>query len=260
VVENDRSRVVVVTGASSGLGAGLCKRFVRHGFRVAALARRKSMLDQLERDSEGQILGFVCDVKSRESVLACIDAVHNKMGAIDIFVANAGISEPTPGDNFDGKRFENVILTNVMGAVYGFEAVIPHMLGRKEGQLVSIGSLASYRGLPQSGAYSSSKAALSALTESLRIDLKPYGIAVSLINPGFIKTPLTDRNLYKMPFLLGTEDGVEKIFDAILKKKSIYAFPKPMAVLAQSFRWWPVWFYDFVMGRIKNQKIASGDI
>ena len=178
----------------------------------------------------------------------------DNVGPIDILVANAGMSVASPADQMDASVFETVMATNFTGAVNCFDAVIPQMIKRKQGQLVSISSLASFRGLPQSGAYCASKAALSTMTESMRIDLKPHNIDVSLIFPGFIKTPLTDRNQYKMPLLMGTDKGVEEIFKAIQRKKLYYAFPAPLSILVKSLRFLPVRLYDRAMSNVKNKK------
>ena len=134
-----------------------------------------------------------------------------------------------------------------MGAVHLFDTVIPSMMAKQSGQLVSISSLAAYRGMPESGAYCASKAALSALTESVRQDLKPFGITCSLIHPGFIESAITSRNKFKMPFLLSTPKGALKIYHAICKKVPIYSFPLPMALAVRFTRVLPSWMFDWLL-------------
>ena len=128
------------------------------------------------------------------------------------------------------------------------------MIQRRSGQLVSISSLAAFRGLPEAGGYSSSKAALTSLTESLRIDLKPFNVQVSLIQPGWVQTPMTDKNRYKMPFLLGYEEGIGRIYKAIQRQVSVYSFPLPLWMLAALGRLLPAWLYDLCIGGRKNRK------
>jgi Short-chain dehydrogenases of various substrate specificities len=200
------------------------------------------------------VLPIQCDVQDADQVDTAVSACHNTLGPIDIMIANAGIGMSAPGYKPLNQSFEQCLKTNVLGAVYAFNAVIPSMIERRSGQLVSISSLASYRGLPEAGPYSASKAALSTLTESLRLDLKKYKISVSLINPGYIVSPMTDRNDYMMPFIMSTETGVRKIVKAIRKKKAIYAFPFPLSILVKSLRFWPIWLYDLCFSGRKNKK------
>ena len=238
-------KVVFITGGSSGLGLGLAKKFVSEGHNVMVGARRAI---------SGDIASVVCDVRDKESVRAAVLACIEKFGRIDIAIANAGVSIPSPADQFVSQSVEESFQTNVMGAVYLFEAVLPDMLARGNGQLVSIASLAGYRGLPGAGAYSGSKAALMALTESLRIDLRKSGVAVSVINPGFIQTPMTDRNQYSMPFLLSLDAGVSRIFRAIVLRKKLYSFPFRLAIIVRIGRLLPAWLYDALIGHRKNIK------
>ncbi|MSR88767.1 MAG: SDR family NAD(P)-dependent oxidoreductase [Candidatus Margulisbacteria bacterium] len=238
-------KVVFITGGSSGLGLGLAQKFVSQGYDVMVGARRALF---------GDIASVVCDVRDKESVRAAVLACVEKFGRIDIAIANAGVSSPSPADQLDSQTVEESFQTNVMGAVYLFEAVLPDMLARGDGQLVSIASLAGYRGLPGAGAYCGSKAALMALTESFRIDLRKSGVAVSVINPGFIKTPMTDRNQYSMPFLLTLDDGVTRIFKAIILRKKLYSFPFRLAIIVRIGRLLPAWLYDALIGHRKNIK------
>ncbi|MFC1770362.1 SDR family NAD(P)-dependent oxidoreductase [Candidatus Margulisiibacteriota bacterium] len=250
-------KTVFITGASSGIGKGLVYRFAQDGYQVAAAARRIDLLNNIAKDLNKEnklVLPISCDVTKKSEVLKAVQVCHEQLGQIDIFIANAGQSISSPGEEFSAEIYEELYKTNVFGVIFGFEAVIPDMIKRKSGQLVCISSLAGYRGLPQSGAYSSSKAAVAALTESLRIDLKEFNIKVSLINPGFIKTPMTDRNSYYMPFLMGTQRGVDKIYRAIMRQKSVYAFPWQLALLVRLLRLFPARIYDFVLRNRKNIK------
>jgi len=249
--------VVIITGASSGIGKGLVERFVKDGYRVGAIARRKELLNELAKkhnQNDKIICPVACDVTSYVSVEKAVQECINIFGTIDILVANAGINLPSSATELKIDEFEQVFNTNFFGVLYSIKAVIGQMVKQEHGHIVGISSLASYRGLPGAAPYCSSKAALSAMLESFRLDLRGTKIKVSTINPGFIKTPLTDKNLYYMPFLLETDMGVDKIYKAVLRKKEIYSFPCPMAVAVRLMRCFPVWLYDRIMKRHKNIK------
>ena len=249
---------ILITGASSGIGKELALLYIAKGHKVALLARRLPLLEEIKESIPSPLKENVrlyqCDVTRKEAVQKTLSHCIEKMGKIDCVIANSGVSHSSPGDELDSKLYEKTHQVNFMGAVYTFEAIIPHMIEMKTGHLVSISSLASFRGLPEAGAYCSSKAALSALTESLRLDLKKHGISVSLINPGFIKSPMTQQNLYYMPQLLSTKIGALKIYRAIERKKTIYSFPIPFAWLVKWLRFLPPCIYDFLLKNRKNKK------
>lgn len=249
------NRIAVLTGASSGLGRALAPLLIEDGYIVAGLARRAGDLAEIARALPAHtFIPSPCDVTDKNAVQHSIHALESQFGAIDLAIANAGISVSCPGTNFQSEAFYQTLMTNVMGAVYLYEAVIPGMMARKSGHLVSISSCAAYRGLPGAGAYSASKTALSNLTESLRLDLYNHHILVTLIHPGFIRTPLTDKNLYPMPFLLDTEAGVKVIWQAIKAKKRVVTFPWQMAFLVRLMRLLPAAWYDAIIRDFRNLK------
>tara|TARA_A100001015_G_C14857454_1_gene658933 strand:- start:242 stop:1030 length:789 start_codon:yes stop_codon:yes gene_type:complete len=249
---------ILITGASSGIGKALAELYIKKGHVVALLARRESLLKEIKETApkhfQKNIYIYACDIRKKNHLQNSIKSYLSEVGRIDCVIANAGISESSPGSLLDSSIYERIYDINVLGSVYTFEAVIPHMIQNKSGHLVSISSLASFRGLPESGAYCSSKAALSSLTESLRLDLKSHGIDVSLINPGFIKSPMTDKNLFYMPQLLETSKGAKKIYAAIKKKRKVYSFPNPLAWVVAQLRYLPPFIYDFLLKNKKNKK------
>jgi len=249
--------VVFITGASSGIGAGLVGRFLSDGAQVYALARREDLLAELaDRWSQhrGAFRYQVADVRNREALSAAVKDCQAQFGPIDILIANAGVSESSPAHLFSSQLYQDSFQTNFFGALYAFEAVLPAMLERGVGHLVGMGSLAGYRGLPEAGAYCASKSALLTAMESMRMDLRRFGITVSVITPGFIKSPMTDQNLYHMPFLQSEAKGVDKIYRAILAKRSILSFPFPLSTAAWWGRVFPVCVYDWVMAGRRNVK------
>lgn len=248
--------VTFVAGASSGIGRSVAKRLAKEGNLVAVVARRKILLDSLVAEIEragGKALAIQCDVTNTANVAAAVKQVEQTLGTIDRLVANVGGGTRTYVDEFQASHISEVMMLNVIAASNCIEAVLPGMLDRGAGHIVATGSLASYRGLPQAAAYSAAKAALTNMMESLRIDLKPRGIDVTLLLPGFVRTnPLSKK---KRPFELELEDATNRIVRAIELRKRRYAFPASLVILAGVGRLLPSGLYDRLFtGRDKKPK------
>ena len=242
-------KVVLITGASSGIGLELARQLSRAGAKLGLVARRKEVLDEIVAETGDSALAIAADVQDRESMRAAALEVQKKFGQVDVLIANAGIGGNNDAVELDAAKLANVINVNVIGAANSAAAVIPEMVARGSGQLVVISSLAAYRGLPKSAAYCASKAAVSALFESLRLDLKPRGIDVTIIHPGFIRTPLTAGRQAKMPGLLEVEDAANKILNAIAARKKSYAFPWLLASIVRLGMIMPNFMYDRIATR-----------
>jgi short-subunit dehydrogenase len=172
---------------------------------------------------------------------------------VDRLVANAGVGDSTPARNFQAETVAKVMAVNYLGAVYCIEQVLPDMLEGKSGHIVGVSSLASYIGLPGSGAYCASKAALSSLLTALRVDLRNKGVAVTTICPGFIRTPMTDRNKFPMPFLMELDKAANLMHRAIQRRVAEYSFPWGLSAPVRMARWLPPAIYD----RLLSGKEAS---
>lgn len=250
-----KSKVILLTGASSGIGEALATELAKRGATLGLLARRGDLLKELAVKCEaagGKARILVCDVVDAKAVQASADVLRNEFGKIDILIANAGIggnNEETR--NFNAEAVKKVIDINLIGAVNAVAAVLPAMLENKSGQLVAISSLAGIRGLPRSAAYSASKAGMTAFFESVRLDVQERGIAVTIIQPGFIKTPLTSGRAAKMPFLMELEDSMPHFINAIEKRIKFASFPWQLAAFVWSGKIFPAWLYDKVAGRAK---------
>jgi short-subunit dehydrogenase len=247
-----QDKVALVTGASSGIGRGVAVEIARRGARVGLFARRGETLEEIVREIEslgGQSLALPGDVQDASSVRSAADRLHDEFGVIDVLIANAGIGSTNDAAELRANEVANVINVNVIGAANSVAAVVPGMVARRSGQLVVISSLAAYRGLPKSAAYCSSKAGVSAFFESLRLDLRPRGIDVTIIHPGFIKTPLTAGRHAQMPFLMDLEVAVDKIVTAIEKKKKSYSFPWQLASVVRAGMFMPTSMYDWIASR-----------
>jgi short-subunit dehydrogenase len=186
------------------------------------------------------------DVRDALAVRAAAQRLRKEFGAIDVMIANAGMGATTVATELDPEEVAKLLSVNVMGAVNSVAAVLPEMVKRGSGQLVAISSLSAYRGLPKSAAYCASKASLSSFFESMRIDLIGSGVDVSIIHPGFIKTPLTDGRKAKMPYLMEVDYAVGKIITAIEKRKKSYAFPWQLAMIVRAGMLMPNFMYDWI--------------
>jgi NAD(P)-dependent dehydrogenase (short-subunit alcohol dehydrogenase family) len=278
-------KVVLITGASSGIGRALAVELARRGARLGLLARgaaaqkalgaavggRRStdqpvpvvpspalleVVQEIEQNTGPQsgstrerVLLLPADVRDSRAVRAAADRLREEFGQIDVLIANAGVGATTEATELDPEAVAALMSVNVMGAVNSVAAVLPEMARRGSGQLVAISSLSAYRGLRKSAAYCASKASLSSFFESLRIDLIGSGVDVTIIHPGFIKTPLTAGRKAKMPFLMELDYAVDKILGAVEKKKKSYAFPWQLATIVRAGMIMPNFMYDWIANR-----------
>ena len=245
-------KVVMITGASSGIGKGLALEIAARGGNLGLLARREDLLAAIVE--EVRALGIkavfaTADVRDAQAVREAADRFRRELGPIDILIANAGIGTADHAVRLTPEHAEKIININVLGAVNSVAAVLPEMVECGHGRLVAISSLAAYRGLAKSAAYCASKAAVSAYFESLRIDLRHTGVAVTTIHPGFIKTALTAGRAAKMPYLMELDTGVKKIVAAIEKEKKTYAFPWQLATIVRASMLMPAAMYDWIAAR-----------
>ena len=239
----------MVTGASSGIGRGVAIELARRGARLGLVARRAETLQEIVTEIESlgaQALSLPGDVQDADGIRGAADHLRKQFGVIDVLIANAGIGSTNDAAELRASEVAGVINVNVIGVANSVAAVVPEMVAGGGGQLVVISSLAAYRGLPKSAAYCASKAAVSAFFESLRLDLQPRGIDVTIIHPGFIKTPLTAGRHAQMPFLMELDEAVEKILWAIEKKKKSYAFPWQLASVVRAGLVMPTSMYDWI--------------
>lgn len=252
---NWNEKRVLLTGASSGIGEALAIALAKQGATLGIVARREELLIDLAERCEasgGKAMVLPCDVVDPLAVSRAAEKFRGVFGHIDIMIANAGIGGNDPLTRaYDPASVKKLIDINLLGAVNSIHAVIPHMIERRSGQLVAISSLAGFRGLPKSAAYSASKAAMTAFFESVRLDNLRHGIDVTIIQPGFIKTPLTSGRSNKMPFILELDDSIPYFISAIEKKKKFAAFPFTLALIVKLGRIMPTWLYDKVAGKAK---------
>jgi len=237
----------IITGASSGIGEALAVELARRGFSVGLVARREEKLRALAeriRGEGGEVAYAVGDVSSRASVGEAFEQLEQSLGPCQLMVANAGIGGPTNARDLDLDLTLKTFEVNTFGAIYAAHAALPGMLERGSGQLVVVSSVAATRGLPGSGAYSASKAAISTFWESMRVDLEGTPLVVTTLHPGFVKTPLTDKNDFDMPFIIPAEKAAGLMADAIAREDRTYTFPVQMAMVEWSMKRLPSWIFD----------------
>jgi len=224
---------VWVTGASTGIGAALVGPLLVRGARVAITARRAALLEAIAhehaRTGPTPPLVVPADVTDRSAVNAAARQITAALGGIDLAVFNAGGHEGGTESPFCAEPFVATMALNYFSVVYGLEAVLPDMLARGSGRVAAVASLAGYRALPGAASYSASKAAVIHLLESLRFSLEPHGVGVTVVNPGFVRTPLTDRNRFHMPFLIEPADAAERIIRGIERDRLEIHFPPQMS-------------------------------
>jgi short-subunit dehydrogenase len=246
--------VTLITGASSGIGRSLARRLAAEGEFIIAMARRKDLLDSLVAEIQaagGRALALQCDVTDRVRVLHTCAEASRTAGPIDRLIANAGGGERTPVDDFVADAIAQMLAVNVTGTANLIEAVLPDMLTRGRGHIVIMGSLAAWRGLPGAAGYSAAKAALGTLAEGLRAELRPRGIDVTLLEPGFVATrERKQRRLFEVPL----EDATQRMTKAILARSRVCAFPLPMVILATLLRFLPDGFYDRLAPRLTARR------
>jgi len=218
-----------ITGASTGIGRALALRLVRDGWRVAASARGSDALTRLASESGGAIRAFPLDVTDAGATLRVAAEIERELGAVDLAVVNAGTDARTPATDFDPAVARRVIEVNLIGAANTLAAAMPEMIRRRAGHIAVVASVAGYRGLPRAAAYSASKAGLIALAEGLKFDLDKHGVKIQVICPGFVRTPLTDRNDFAMPFLMDADEAAERVARGLEGSAFEIAFPRRFA-------------------------------
>jgi short-subunit dehydrogenase len=255
--------LVIITGASSGIGQALALRYAQAGFRLALVARRtetvQAWADQQGWDSERCGI-YHADVAETPSIMAAGDACMARQGVPDVVIANAGISvgmDTTERDDIG--VMAQTFATNNTGLAATFQPFVAPMVARGSGTLVGIASVAAIRGLPGHGAYCASKAAVVAYCESLRGEMRPYGVKVVTLLPGYVDTPLTRENRYPMPFLLSAETFAERAFEAIRAQTSYRVIPWQMGVVAKLLRVLPNGLFDKALsGRARKHRQGEG--
>lgn len=247
---------ILLTGASSGIGAALARAYAAPGRFLALTARDLARLEEVAaacRAAGAEVATAILDVTAKESVAAWtleIDRAH----PLDLVVANAGVSAGTGRGGESAEQTRRILATNIDGVINTVLPVLPRMQGRGRGQIAIVSSLAGFRGFPGAPAYCASKAAVRVWGEALRGELRPQGIAVSVICPGYIATPMTAVNRFPMPFLMDVDKAAQVIVHGLARNRARIAFPWPMYALVRLVAALPPGLLDRVLSRLPRKE------
>jgi short-subunit dehydrogenase len=233
-------KVAWITGAGKGIGRALALRLAAEGWTVAASARTTGDLARLAAECpQGRVHPFPLDVTAIKPRDGAVDDIERKLAPIDLAVLNAGTHTPMTAEEFSVATVRSLMEVNFFGTANCLEQLIPRFIERRRGHIAVVASLAGYRGLPTAAAYGASKAALINMCESLRPELERHGVRLTLINPGFVRTPLTDRNRFHMPFLIDADDAALHICRGLDRSGFEVSFPWRFAAAMKLLRLLP---------------------
>jgi short-subunit dehydrogenase len=250
---------VFLTGASSGIGEALARHYAGEGAVLGLFARRGDKLRQLQGSLPAPSEAYTGDVRELAALHAAAEHFMERHGVPDLVIANAGVSYGTRAEvAADAAVFRETMDINVLGMVHTFQPFIEAMRRRGSGSLVGVASVAGFRGLPGAAAYSASKAAAISYLEALRVELRGTGVQVTAICPGFIETPMTARNPYKMPFIITAEDAARRFARVIESRKGYAVVPWQMAIVGRLLKLVPDSLYDRVASRRKRKPRKEG--
>lgn len=248
--------VALITGAGSGLGRQLALLLAAEGRAIAAVDLKTEPLVELEQELKGsgrKCAWAVADVTDRSALSAAVTKLEEQLGPTDLLIPSAGLGIETSALDFRGEDFENVVRINLIGVANSIAAVLPGMLARRRGHLVAISSLASFGGLPLMAGYCASKAGLNAMMDALRIELKPHGIVVTTVCPGWVRTPMTAHLQDKIDDMMEVDYAATQILDAIRRQRALYAFPRSAVRRLRFLRWLPTSWRDALITRMMRR-------
>ena len=248
-------KTIWITGGSTGIGKALAIKFANEGWNVAISARRENLLEEISNEYEN-ITSFPLDVTKKENCKEVFNQIKNKFENIDICFFSTGTWDPKKEKDIDVEQIENVFKVNFFGTLNSIKAVEEYFKNKKSGTITIVSSIAGYRGLPNSTGYGPSKSALNNLAESLYFDFGRSNVRVCLVSPGFIKTPMTDKNDFNMPFLKTPEYAAEKIYNGLVNKNSFEIhFPKSLTMILKILGFLPNKIYFGLISKLtKYQK------
>ena len=250
-MSNDQKKVWV-TGASSGIGKAVAEKFAKENWKVAISARREELLNEIAK--KDNIFSYPLDVTNQNKTQETFNKILKDFGDIDLCIFSSGTYERKSEKGLDVNNIKTVMEVNFLGVVGCVKTVQDYFQNKKSGHISIVSSPVGYRGLPKSSGYTSSKASLNNFTQGIYFDFKKFNVRVTLISPGFIKTALTDKNEFKMPFLKDTQYAAEKIYDGLVNKKTFeIIFPPQIAFIYKIFQILPNKVYNFLINKFVNR-------
>ena len=246
---SENQKNIWVTGASSGIGRAVAEKFAKEGWKVAVSARREEILNEMSKNEN--IFSFPLDVTNFDNCKSTFDKILKQFGNLDICFLCSGTYDPKKEQEINIEQNKFVMNVNYFGTLNCVKSVEEYFKKEKKGHISIVSSIAGYRGLPNSSGYGPSKAALTNFAESIYFDFKKYNVKVSVVSPGFIKTPLTDKNEFPMPFLRSPEFAADKIYKGLIKSNSFEIdFPKQLTLTLKFLRILPYKIYLFLVDNL----------
>ena len=246
---SENQKKIWVTGASSGIGKAVAEKFAREDWKVAVSARRENILDEMSKNEN--ISSFPLDVTNFDKCKSTFNEILKQFGNVDICFLCSGTYDPKKEQEINTEQNKFVMDVNYFGTVNCVKSVEEYFKKEKKGHISIVSSIASYRGLPNSSGYGPSKAALTNFAESIYFDFKKHNVKVSVVSPGFIKTPLTDKNEFPMPFLRSPEFAADKVYSGLVKSNSFEIdFPKQLTFTLKFLRILPYKIYLFLVDKL----------
>lgn len=254
-------QIAFITGASSGIGYALAQQLAPKGYALALAARRADLLDALCQDvrqAGGEAIALACDVGDQTQVKQAIAETVTRFGRIDMAILSAGIGGPTNAAEFKAEKFQRLLQTNLMGVAFCLEELLPVMRQQGSGTIAAISSLAGDRGFPGSAGYCATKAALSTLFDGLRVELKAQGVNLVTIEPGYVKTPMTE-SFGKMPFMMAADEAARLIINRLEQGDRVIRFPLAASAFMKLMRILPVSLFDKIAAKRRPIKTQTGN-
>ena len=246
---SENQKKIWITGASSGIGKAVAEKFAKEGWKVAVSARREEILNEMSKNEN--IFSFPLDVTSFDNCKDTFDKILKQFGNIDICFLCSGTYDPKKEQEINIEQNKFVMNVNYFGTLNCVKSVEEYFKKEKKGQISIVSSIAGYRGLPNSSGYGPSKAALTNFAESIYFDFKKHNVKVSVVSPGFIKTPLTDKNEFPMPFIRSPEFAADKVYDGLVKTNAFEIdFPKQLTFTLKFLRILPYKIYLFLVDKL----------
>ncbi|MBX2975212.1 MAG: SDR family NAD(P)-dependent oxidoreductase [Ignavibacteriaceae bacterium] len=242
-----KNKTILITGASTGIGKALAIKLAKNN-KLILLARNIDLLSEIKKEScSGDNVDiYKCDVTKIDEVKEVFSSIVSKHNEIDLAILNSGVSYRNSIEDYSSEKAKITMDTNYLGVIFCVEQLLPIFLRQKKGIIAGVSSLADARGFVKSGFYCASKAALTAYLESLRAELIPYGIKVVTIKPGFVKTPMTDKNEFKMPLLMEVDEAADIIINGLIQEKRIIQFPMPIVLAVKFLKIIPNFLFEFI--------------
>jgi short-subunit dehydrogenase len=237
-------QVAVITGASSGIGWAIAEVLAAKGYRLGLIARRKDKLDELAgklRPTGATVEVAVADVGERDKLRQAFADLRQKLGPVEMLIANAGVNTPAKLEPYDATSDLHLFHTNLFGVVASIEAVLPEMLARGRGRIAAVSSLGADRGVPPYGAYCASKAAINTYMDALRVQVRDRGVTVTTLAPGFVRTPMIEDVPRPLLFMLEPEDAARRMVRAVERGVKVYRFPWFPSMFMRLVRVLPDW-------------------